>query len=305
MLRQYELFPEPSTSCANGRAVTGRETGLQCLLIGLLCTLLGIIGIHQASKSIADNADETFARVVASLRKETGGERIAEANGAMIVDRREAAKRTNDTLEIRNQALVAIGKLLDAEKRLDKLIGFDQSAEQRSQRQQWPEYVQEAWGRLAEVDRQFSAALPRLKAAFQRVANGDTSPEGIEQAKQSLVALRNYLQNGKQATIGLERATDRYACELRQSAFAVRQTNAEREREADRRRHGILGMTVEGYESLVEGMGSSQVDRALGCAGVEQSSSGDLTTYLWQDGFKIITATFENDRLIGKAQAGL
>jgi len=66
-----------------------------------------------------------------------------------------------------------------------------------------------------------------------------------------------------------------------------------------------LGMTMEGYEFIDEGMSKWQVDTILNCVGVEISSSGSLATYSWRHGFKGLTATFQDGRLISKAQSGL
>jgi len=62
---------------------------------------------------------------------------------------------------------------------------------------------------------------------------------------------------------------------------------------------------MSGYNYLNEGMIVSEVDLVLDCSGKETASAGSLKTIIWQDGFKIITATFDGGRLVSKAQSGL
>lgn len=66
-----------------------------------------------------------------------------------------------------------------------------------------------------------------------------------------------------------------------------------------------LGMTMEGYRFLKDGMNKLEVDLILGCTGVEQSHADSITVYFWKKGLAIIIASFNSDKLISKTQAGL
>ena len=66
-----------------------------------------------------------------------------------------------------------------------------------------------------------------------------------------------------------------------------------------------LGMTSEGYQFLKNGMARWEVSMILECPGVEQSRAGNLATYVWRKAFANIVTTFEDDKLVAKAQSGL
>lgn len=73
-----------------------------------------------------------------------------------------------------------------------------------------------------------------------------------------------------------------------------------------------LGVTMAGYNALRNGMSYSEAIRILGTSGTELSSGGSeygyaTVMYQWKgsDGFSNMTAMFQNDRLINKAQFGL
>ncbi len=65
------------------------------------------------------------------------------------------------------------------------------------------------------------------------------------------------------------------------------------------------GMTLRGYAALKPGMKKTDADQILRCDGVERSRSGLMATYAWQEGLVCIVVTFENDKLLSKAQTGL
>lgn len=73
-----------------------------------------------------------------------------------------------------------------------------------------------------------------------------------------------------------------------------------------------LGVTLAGYNALREGMSYAEAVRVLGGSGTELSSGGAVAGYAtvmyqWKasDGIGNMTAMFQNDRLINKAQFGL
>jgi hypothetical protein len=66
-----------------------------------------------------------------------------------------------------------------------------------------------------------------------------------------------------------------------------------------------LGVTMIAYQKMEEGMGVWEVDSLIGQSGKENSSAGSLSVHSWNDGFKIITATFEGGKLVAKSQVGL
>lgn len=69
------------------------------------------------------------------------------------------------------------------------------------------------------------------------------------------------------------------------------------------------GVTMDGYSQIRIGMTMNEVDYILGDYGEELSyaSSGgySVATYAWRTGRRSIIVTFEDDKVAGRAQAGL
>ena len=66
-----------------------------------------------------------------------------------------------------------------------------------------------------------------------------------------------------------------------------------------------LGMSMEGYLFLKDGMSKFEVDLILDCTGEQGVESRNLEIYRWHEGFKRVHCTFRNGGLISKAQFGL
>lgn len=78
-------------------------------------------------------------------------------------------------------------------------------------------------------------------------------------------------------------------------------------------------MTAENYAKITNGMDRSQVEHILGGAGEKQentgmnisaagmagSSTSSRTTYIWKEGRKEISVSFENGKVVSFASAGL
>jgi hypothetical protein len=72
----------------------------------------------------------------------------------------------------------------------------------------------------------------------------------------------------------------------------------------------VAKLTMAKYQQIKEGMSYQEVVGILGFEGEELSRNtfGDLTTimFVWKgDGFANMNATFQNDKLVSKAQFGL
>ncbi|MBI3466098.1 MAG: hypothetical protein HY000_24040 [Planctomycetes bacterium] len=66
-----------------------------------------------------------------------------------------------------------------------------------------------------------------------------------------------------------------------------------------------LGVTMDGFLALQEGMSKSDVDWVLNGNPKLVNAIGPQTTYTWEDGSKLIGVVFHNDNLAGKWQSGL
>jgi hypothetical protein len=113
---------------------------------------------------------------------------------------------------------------------------------------------------------EFQMKLPEWQAKFQRVADGDFS----DQAAMDIVTASGQWQR------------------VLEKLGGPKQT-----------------VTLHAYFQIKDGMAYWEVNQLLGYGGVEQSSAGDLKTYIWQEGFARVVASFERGKLIAKTQAGL
>jgi hypothetical protein len=66
-----------------------------------------------------------------------------------------------------------------------------------------------------------------------------------------------------------------------------------------------LGVSMDAYNRIRDGMSLFEVYEIVGEWGTEVSSAGDLKTYTWSDGFKSIVCTTDGGEIIAKAQFGL
>jgi hypothetical protein len=140
------------------------------------------------------------------------------------------------------------------------------------------------------------------KAACQRVVDGDF-------ALRTTLAMDSAIAEAKWCREELKKHQSILEMITKEPEKWARQKEQERQHqkaEERKRQSGEgLGMTMEGYRFLRNGMGKMEVDQILGCFGVEQSNAEGITLYAWKKGFAIIIATFDGDKLIAKSQSGL
>jgi hypothetical protein len=66
-----------------------------------------------------------------------------------------------------------------------------------------------------------------------------------------------------------------------------------------------IGVKMQAYSLLHQGMSEVDARNIIGGEGIEQSSMLNTVTKRWQDGSKFIELTFQDGRIVGKSQSGL
>jgi hypothetical protein len=138
----------------------------------------------------------------------------------------------------------------------------------------------------------------RYQSINQRAAAGEQSPEIAAELRQMADAMAKKAQafNGLQSRISAAEREWQAAQEL-----ARRLAEEKRKRETGEG----LGMTMEGFLFLKDGMSKWEIDLIFDCPGELSVQSDNLEIYEWRSGFKGVNCTFRNGQLISKAQFGL
>ncbi|HZZ27450.1 MAG TPA: hypothetical protein VFE46_05530 [Pirellulales bacterium] len=157
--------------------------------------------------------------------------------------------------------------------------------------------VKYTYERFREIASNAEQKTATIRAIVQRAADGDTSDEAKDGVTLSARVALWYGHALSAANDRLIRAVD----EATERDVRRRQLATQSARDLG---YGV-GVTMEGYNFLRDGIEKWEADVILNSTGVERSRSGNLVVYCWKDGSKIITATFSSDKLVSKAQSGL
>ncbi|MCI0357057.1 MAG: hypothetical protein L0211_01050 [Planctomycetaceae bacterium] len=163
----------------------------------------------------------------------------------------------------------------------------------------WPPDALAAYEEMVAKNREYLDKAPRYDSVFERAAAGDHSPELERERRQVADELDRFNRKSSELEARMA-AAHRQWREARERVQRLAEAKEKRETG-----YG-LGMTMEGYLFLKDGMSKLEVDLILDHDGGEQvAQHGNLEIYHWHEGFKGVHCTFRNGGLISKAQFGL
>lgn len=164
-----------------------------------------------------------------------------------------------------------------------------------------PVGLQKAVRDLQKATRKTCEIIPGMKRLIQRLLEDRGTPQDLIEFQSVAKTLIDYVSDFQIKKGVFDREMLAYGAQIKAAEAEVEAKNA--------RTQNGLGVTMSAYEKIYDGMNKREVDEIVGgyfgIHGKESSSAGSLVTYTWTDGFRIIVATFNDDKLVAKSQGGL
>ena len=194
--------------------------------------------------------------------------------------------------EVQAHARVALVELRTARRSLDDFL---QSPPPPAD---WPADGLAAYNEFVDMCRSEQGKFAYRESVYERVIAGEQSPE-LDEALQSLakeMTPKAQLANDLNARI---QAADKEWQAAREQAQRLAEEKHKRETGEG------LGMTMQGFLFLKEGMSKWEVDLILDCTGELSVQSESHSIYHWRNGLSGVNCTFHRGELVSKAQFGL
>ncbi|MCE9526478.1 MAG: hypothetical protein K8R36_10530 [Planctomycetales bacterium] len=162
----------------------------------------------------------------------------------------------------------------------------------------WPAHGLAAYEEKVALCREHIEQFPKYESTFERAVAGGWSPDMESDIRQIANEMAQWAEKMNEVEVRLD-AAGRQWREARESSQSL---TAEKEK---REKGYGLGMSMDGYLFLKDGLSKYEVDLILDCIGEQQAESGNLEIHQWHKGFRRVHCTFRNGGLISKAQFGL